>query len=229
MSRLISLFAAAGDQVNPIVVKEFRQAVQSRLVIAVLILSLLINLVVVGGYVMFSPDADTSMQGGQTVFMALLTILHLTCLIFVPLYAGVRLSLERGDANIDLLFVTTITPGAIIRGKYLAAMALTLLIYCACLPFLTLTYLLRGIDLPTIFFLMACSFTICAVANAAGIFAGCIPASWFMRGLVGVGLLILLLSSAGPTTALAREIIGSGMAPLCTTGNSEAPSPRCCC
>ena len=137
MSRLISLFAAAGDQVNPIVVKEFRQAVQSRLVIAVLILSLLINLVVVGGYVMFSPDADTSMQGGQTVFMALLTILHLTCLIFVPLYAGVRLSLERGDANIDLLFVTTITPGAIIRGKYLAAMALTLLIYRACLPFLT--------------------------------------------------------------------------------------------
>ena len=71
MSRLLSHFAAAGDQVNPIVVKEFRQAVQSRLVIAVLILSLLINLVVVGGYVMFSPDADTSMQGGQTVFMAL--------------------------------------------------------------------------------------------------------------------------------------------------------------
>ena len=58
---------------------------------------------------------------------------------------------------------------------------------------------------------MACSFTICAVANAAGIFAGCIPASWFMRGLVGVGLLILLLSSAGPTTILAQEIIRSGM------------------
>ena len=74
---------------------------------------------------------------------------------FVPLYAGVRLSLERNDANIDLLFVTTITPGAIVRGKYFAAMALTLLIFSACMPFMMFTYLLRGIDLPTIFYLLA--------------------------------------------------------------------------
>ena len=213
MSRLISLFAAAGDQVNPIVVKEFRQAVQSRLVIAVLILSLLINLVVVGGYVMFSPDADTSMQGGQTVFMALLTILHLTCLIFVPLYAGVRLSLERGDANIDLLFVTTITPGAIIRGKYLAAMALTLLIYCACLPFLTLTYLLRGIDLPTIFFLDGLLLYDLCRRQCGRHFCRLHPGKLVHAGIGRRGITHLLLSSAGPTTALAREIIGSGMAP----------------
>ena len=104
---------------------------------------------------MLSPNADTSIDGGRNVFMFLLGILLITCIGFVPLYSGIRLSLERNDANIDLFFVTTITPGAIVRGKYLTAMALTLLIFSACMPFMILTYLLRGIDLPTIFFILA--------------------------------------------------------------------------
>ena len=48
MKRLLAWASAAGDWVNPVAVKEFRQAVQSRWVIAVLMLFLLINLVVRG-------------------------------------------------------------------------------------------------------------------------------------------------------------------------------------
>ena len=113
----------------------------------------------------------------------------LTCLGFVPLYAGVRLSLERNDANIDLLFVTTITPGAIIRGKYLTAMALTLLIFSACMPFITFTYLLRGIDLPTIFYCLAVGFLVCA-APMRWAFSPAASGQLVHAGHVAVGVVI---------------------------------------
>jgi hypothetical protein len=58
-------------------------------------------------------------------------------------------------AAIALLgFITTIRGRAVIRGKMLAAAIVTLLIYSACMPFMTFTYLLRGVDLPTTFFLL---------------------------------------------------------------------------
>lgn len=211
MMRPLALLSAAGDRVNPIVVREFRQAVQSRLVIAILMLSLLVNLLIMGGYLVLTPETGNSGQRGPEIFLFLLAVLQDTCLVFVPLYAGTRLSLERNDANIDLFFITTITPGAIIRGKYFAAMALTALIYSACMPFITVTYLLRGIDLPTIFAMLAAGFAMCAAANAAGLFIGCIPASWFLRGVVGVGALIALLWLATGALEMAREGVRMGM------------------
>jgi len=195
VSRLLVWASAAAERVNPVVVKEFRQAVRSRLVIAVLLLFLLINLAVLGGYLALSPQAATSADGGRNVFAFLVSVLFITCLGFVPLYTGARLSLERNDVNSDLLFITTITPGAMIRGKYLTAMALTLLIFSACMPFLVFTYLLRGIDLPTIFYVLAIGFLSCSAANAVGVLAGSVPGSWFGRFLLAVGLLIVLLYS----------------------------------
>ena len=213
MSTTSAIASTASDRMNPIAVKEFRQAVQSRWVIAVLMIFLLLNLVIVGGYVVTSPEAATSATGGRTVFGFLLGILLFTCIGFVPIYTGVRLSMERNDANLDLIFVTTITPGAIIRGKFLTAMALTLLIFSVCMPFMILTYLLRGIDLPSIFFVLATGFLVCAVANAMGIFAGSISGSLLIRGLVDVAVLICLFYMAIGTIGMAESMLmfGGGM------------------
>ncbi len=206
-------WARAGDWVNPVAVKEFRQAVQSRWVIGVLLIFLLIDLGIVGGYLAMTPEAATSSHGGRDVCGGLLTILLLTCIAFVPLYTGIRLSLERNDTNLDLLFVTTISPGAIVRGKYLTAMALTLLMFSVCMPFIALTYLLRGVDLPTIFFLLAHGFLFCAVANGLGVFAGAVSGSWFIRGVVDLGALLGLLYLAVVATALSQSVLmfGTGM------------------
>lgn len=195
--KLSSSAAAALERVNPIVVKEFRQAVQNRLVVSVLILFLMIDLLVMGLYLLSVDDVPSQAAGGRSVFMPLLCILLITCMGFVPLYAAVRLSLERNDTNIDLFFVTTITPAAIVRGKFLTATALTMLIFSASTPFLTLTYLLRGIDLPMIFFTLWVGFCLCVVANALGVFVGCVPGSWFIRGLVALGAIICLIYMVG--------------------------------
>lgn len=202
-----------GDRVNPVAVKEFRQAVQSRWVIAVLMLFLLINLAIIGGYLMLAADAATSTTGGRRIFAILLAFLMITCIAFVPAYTGLRLSLERNNADIDLLFITTISPGAIVRGKYVTAMALTLLIFSVCMPFMILTYLLRGIDLPTIFGILGLGFALCALANAMGLFAGSVSGSWFIRGLVIVGVALTLLYMTLGSLGLAQSVLifGRGM------------------
>ncbi|MDY0170362.1 MAG: hypothetical protein RBS80_27705 [Thermoguttaceae bacterium] len=196
MTRLPVAVSEASDWVNPVAVKEFRQAVQSRWVVAVLMLFLLLNLTVVGGYLLLSPDIHTDAEGGQGVFAFLLSILVFICLGFVPAYAGIRLSLERHSTDIDLFFITTITPGAIVRGKYLTAVALTLLIFSTSMPFMVLTYLLRGIDLPTIFVTLLACFVMCLAANAMGLFAGAVSGGWLIRGLVAAGMVIFLIYMA---------------------------------
>lgn len=218
MRPLFAWASSMGDRLNPVAVKEFRQAVQSRWVVAVLMLFLLINLVIIGGYLMLNPDAATSTTGGRWIFAVLLSFLMVTCIAFVPLYTGLRLSLERNNADIDLLFVTTLTPGAIVRGKYATAMALTLLIFSVCMPFMILTYLLRGIDLPTILGILGFGFALCALANAMGLFAGTVSGTWFIRGLVmvgvGLGLFYMTIGALGMAQGalmFGRGIIGRGM------------------
>ena len=210
MNRWRAWASALDDRMNPIAVKEFRQAVQSRGVIAILMLFLAVNLAVIGGYVMLSSDAGTSFNGGRGVFMGLLGILMFTCMIFVPLYSGGRMSLERNNADIDLLYVTTLSPGAIVRGKYLTAIALTLLIFSASMPFMILTYLLRGIDLPSIFFVLGVCFVICALADAVGIAAGCMPGKGNFRG-IGILAAIFLLPVFPQVIMLAERYLVGGI------------------
>src|SRR5215475_10089115 len=119
------------DRINPIVVKELRQAVQSRIVIAALLTLLSVQLVAIGIYILASGVTSFGADAGRQVFLMLFGILQVIGTLFVPLYTGARLAAERSDANVDLLFITTIKPRSVIAGKMVAAMTLTALIYSA--------------------------------------------------------------------------------------------------
>lgn len=182
------------DTLNPIVVKELRQAAQGRLFSVILMVFLGLLLLTMGLF-LSNETMESSFNAGRNLFGVLLIILLSTCLLFVPAYTGIRLGAERSDANVDLLFITTLLPRSIIWGKFLAALVLTVLLYSACLPFMTFTYLLRGVDLPSIFVLMAFTFIIAGVAIQCAIFLGCIPANRFFRIILGVGWLVAVAAS----------------------------------
>jgi hypothetical protein len=187
-----SFLESASDKLNPILLKELRQAVRNNLVVGILMLFLGVHLIIVGSALLQSGDSiDITL--GRNVFLGSLAILQITCLGFVPFYACIRLSMERNSPDYELMYVTTLSSEAVIRGKLLSAMALTTLIFSACMPFITLTYTLRGIDLPTIFFTLAATFCLCLLANMAGIFVGSFRASLLVRGFLGAGLLLALL------------------------------------
>ena len=74
------------------------------------------------------------------------------------------------------------------------------------MPFMTMTYLLRGVDLFTIFLLLSLLLTVSALANALGILVGSIPTSWFIRALIGglalTGLCGLMISVSRVTWSM---------------------------
>lgn len=204
------------DRVNPVLVKELRQAVQSNFVTVLLLVYLLIEILAMMLAVLFDHSLTSSLHAGGDVFMTMDTILLSTCLLFVPTYAGIRLAAERADQNVDLMFITTITPGAVIWGKAFTALAITLLIVCVCAPFMMMTYLLRGIDLPTICFVLAMDLVVVGAGVAGALFIAAMPIRWPIRLLLALALLV------GMVTAFSLAISGAGNLILWGVGSRMA-------
>lgn len=142
------------DYINPIVVKELRQAVQSRMIVGILLLFLGLQVFLLGFFLMtreFRQDPGAVDWGAGTgLFLVQQSILLWTIMLLVPAYAAIRLGAERADHNVDLMFISTLRPWSIVWGKFFANVLIGLLIFSTCAPFMAFTYLLRGIDIPTI-------------------------------------------------------------------------------
>ncbi|MBO0725204.1 MAG: hypothetical protein J2P52_06365 [Blastocatellia bacterium] len=202
---------AFSDRINPIVVKELRQAVQSRFVIATLLTLLSIQLVAIGIYILASGASLFGFYAGQQSFLMLFGILQVIGVIFVPLYTGARLAAERSDVNVDLLFITTIKPRSVIAGKMFAAMALTALIYSACMPFMAFTYFLRGIDLPSIFISLGVGFVAVITCAQMAVFVACMPVGRAFKVIFGLIALTIFGVIYFATVAWVSDILRRGV------------------
>lgn len=211
MSAAANISTFLDDRMNPIVVKEVRQAVRSRFVVAVLMLFLVVELFTLGVFLFMSDEWQQNFYAGRDAFMVLQGILLATCLLFVPLYVGVRLAAERLDTNADLLFITTIRPSSILWGKWLGGMLVALLIFSACAPFMVITYLLRGVDLPSISLVLGLDTLVMCVALMMAIMLACIPVSGIVKGLVGLCFLGALGFGFGLTMAGSTAMVYGGV------------------
>lgn len=188
--RSLGILDKLDDALNPIVVKELRQAVKSRFIVAALFLFLSLQVIILAIFLVTSNlnrRADyVDFNAGRSMFLVLQGILLGTCMLFIPAYAGIRLAAERSDTNVDLLFISTLRPRAIIWGKLLAAVILVLMIFSACAPFMTFTYLLRGIDIPTILLVLAIDFLAVVAGIQLAIFIATIPGNLLLKILLGL-------------------------------------------
>jgi ABC-type transport system involved in multi-copper enzyme maturation permease subunit len=109
-------------ELNPVVIKELRQAVRNWSVTGMLLLFLtVLYCTALTFLISHSFDTGGVQSLGAQIFQVFTAILTGASLLFIPLYVGVRLAAERQDSNLDLLYITTLSPGQIIRGKFLAA------------------------------------------------------------------------------------------------------------
>ncbi len=207
------------DMLNPVVVREVRQSVRSRAVIVLLMASLLFLVLASGGFGImqgaWSYAMGEVMALGRDMFMFLQGTLALVMFTGVPLYAAARLAYERQGAQSDLLFITTLKPGAVIRGKLFAAVVVLMLLFTSSLPFLSFTFLLRGIDIPTMMVSLALMFLVVVLLTQAAILLACLPMPRAFQILVAVlvvlpGLLFSWSSfSFAASMGLVQEGIGS--------------------
>lgn len=153
--RLAQWLASLADRLNPILVKEARQALKSpQFVVTFGLLLLAAWIWSVFGVALLGPSALYGARGSE-MFRPYYVMLAFPLLVVVPFGAYRSLSAEREDRTFELLYISTLRPWQIISGK-LASASLQMLLYLSAItPCLAFTYLLRGIDVPTIFVLVA--------------------------------------------------------------------------
>ncbi|MEI9960736.1 MAG: hypothetical protein WDM76_06290 [Limisphaerales bacterium] len=197
---------------NPIVIKELRQAVRSWAVTGMLLLFLTVLFITSLTFLVTqSFNVDTNLQLGGSMFSAFTVILAGASVFFIPLYVGMRLAAERQENNPDLLYVTTLSPARIIWGKFLCGAYMAVLFFSACMPFMAFTNLLRGVDLPTVFFILFYLFlTVCA-ANMIAIFFACLPMSRPFKILVAIYGFFQSFGLIVPLVAASFRMMGSGV------------------
>ncbi len=138
------------DQLNPILVKETRQALKSRQFVATFSIMLfgswLISAVVLLPENSSRGDAPV---GGEN-FWLYYSLLALSVMLVVPFGAFRSLLAERDLNTYELLNITTLSPLQIVWGKWLSSQVQTFIYFSAISPFIAFIYLLRGVDFPTL-------------------------------------------------------------------------------
>ena len=213
-------------ELNPIVIKELRQAVRSRILSGILMLFLL--LLFLGSVASLAGQGMARgeiLEMGPKMFDACLAVLAVSSLVFIPIYTGIRLALEQHEA--DLVLYTPLPVPKLVQGKFLAGVYIAGLFFSVCAPFMTFSTLLRGIDWLTIQFVLFVLFFAICVAVLVAIAVAVLPfpvliklafGGAFALALIVVCYLLLLFffgvvqSGIGPS--LRRSSFGYSFASL---------------
>ena len=152
------LLTRLGERLNPIVVKEARQAMKSKQFVITFTMLLVFGwLWSMWNVVLIGPDIWFKAAGRQ-LFMGYYFILAIPLLVIVPYAAFRSLASECEDRTYELLSITTLSPRQIVAGKLASSVLQMLVYFSALVPGLVFTYLLRGIDMPTILYILAWTF-----------------------------------------------------------------------
>jgi len=204
-------------ELNPIIIKELRQGVRSWTVTGMLLLFLVVLFITSLGFLITeSFDVNTNMGLGGTMFSSFVVILAGASVFFIPLYTGVRVAAERQENNPDLLYVTTLSPTRIIFGKFLCSAYIALLFFSACMPFMAFTNLLRGVDLPTVFFILFFLFLAVCAANMVAIFLACLPMSRPFKFLFVIYGIFQSFGVIGSLVGISFTMMRSGVGAMMT-------------
>lgn len=156
-NRIEDWLVRVSDRLNPILVKETRQAIKSRQFTFTFVLVLIACWVVtIGGVATIGPGVFYS-ASGPDMFWFYYWILAFPLAVIVPYSAYRSLAAEREDNTYELLSISNLTPRQIIAGKLGSALLQMLVFLSAVAPCLAFTYLLRGIDVLTIAVLLTYS------------------------------------------------------------------------
>jgi len=144
----MSLAAAWSERLNPIVVKEVRQGLRTRVFWIFFGLMLVACLCI--SLVAWATANEMGFDGGRYFFIAFYVCLAVVQFFIIPYTAYRSMAREREDETWVLLTLTGLGPRRILRGKLSSFIVQGLLYGSAAGPFLLFCYYLNGIDLPTI-------------------------------------------------------------------------------
>jgi hypothetical protein len=190
---VIPVIDRASDWLNPILIKETRQALKSRQFVATFFLMLTASwLISVFGVVMEGAGAEYREIGGN-FFFGYYVVLAVAIFLVVPFGAFRNLHSERDLHTWEVLSITTLKPRQIVWGKLLSALLQIFIYYSAITPFMAFSKLLKGIDVPTIAVVLLASLVWSMVLSLIALTIGTFGNQRYWQVFLTLGVLIGLL------------------------------------
>jgi ABC-type transport system involved in multi-copper enzyme maturation permease subunit len=183
------------DAINPIVVKEVRQGLRTRVFTIFFAVMLAANLLI--SLVAFAFADEGGTRTGQDAFMAYFVALACVQFFVIPYSAYRSMSREAEEETWVLLTLTGLGPRRILAGKVASFVLQGTLYASAAAPFLLFSYYLNGIDLPTIVVALATSIAYQLFLVALSVSMATLAETRLVRGLLHFVLLGLLLQGLG--------------------------------
>jgi hypothetical protein len=191
--RLESLLDRVGDVLNPILVKEARQAMKSRQFVVTFSLLLIFGWLWTLIFIALTVPDVFFAPVGPAVLTGYYIVLSIPLLIVVP-YASFRsLAAEREDGTYELLSITSLSARQIILGKLGSAILQMIVYYSALAPCIAFTYLLRGIDILTIAVFLTYTFLASLLLSIVGLMMATVTRARHWQVLLSVVFVMALL------------------------------------
>ena len=202
--------ASWGDRLNPILVKETRQALKSRQFVITFALVLLASCGwTIYGVSIYAPKIYYGAQGAD-MLLGYYWILALPLSLIVPLTAYRSLCAELDENTFDVLSISTLSARRIVSGK-LGSAALQLMVYTSAVaPCIAFTYLLRGIDVVLIVMVLGYTLGGSLCLTIIALMLATLTRNRFGQLLITVALVIGLFVTFILSAAFTDEMVDGG-------------------
>lgn len=210
LDRVDQFLERAGERLNPILVKEARQALKSRQFVVTFTLLLLCgwgwSLL---GIAMLSPGVYYA-PAGPFMLAGYYFVLAVPLLVVAPFAAFRSLAAEREDGTYELLSITALSPRLIVTGKLGSAVLQMIVYYSALSPCLVFTYILRGVDIVSIGLVLFWTFFISVGMSVVGLLVATATRSRNWQVLLSVVFLLVLVVVGLVWSSAVVQILAAG-------------------
>jgi hypothetical protein len=187
------LWLWATERINPIVVKEVRQSLKSRqfsisfgLTLIAAVSWTLIAIALMVPKIYYTP-------AGVQLLTGFFCILQFPLMIIIPFSAFRSLTTETEDSTFELLSISALSAWQIVLGKMTSALLQILLYLSALAPCIVLTYLLRGVSLYSILFVLGLTVAFSIAETAIALLLAAVSRARMVQAGATVLLLIGLI------------------------------------
>jgi hypothetical protein len=194
--RIEAVLDRASEWLNPILVKEARQALKSRQFVITFGLLLLCGWAwTLFGVFLAAPGIFYGAEGKGMLYGYFL-VLAIPLLVVVPFSAFRSLAAEREDGTYELISITALHARQIVSGKLGSAVLQMMVYFSALAPCVAFTYLLRGVDIFSIFFVLYYTFLLSLMLSTLSLLVATATRARHWQVLLSVLLLLVLFLSA---------------------------------
>ncbi len=202
------------ESANPIVVKEARQAFNSRQFSVSFGLTMLATALWTVTSVGMQLPNIYYVPGGRLVLTGYLVILAFPMLLVIPFSAFRSMMSETEERTFELVSISGLTAVQIVYGKMLSACLQMVLYLSALTPCIVITYLLRGTTITTIVSLIVLQVLISIALTSVGLLIATISRAKMLQVLANIlilGLELLAMLAWWGWVVASWEVLSAGM------------------